>query len=205
MAAMHDVKAIWDECLPEIKDKVTGIGVWTALDTAVPIAYEDATFVLGLPSEQSEIAGHLRVPQVNRSIADALSLRFNQRVTPRIINGTRGADWETEKRRDAEKRRIQDQALQRERTEAKSAKSWDTIYSDLNRAYTATPNRSLPQNRAKFLIEAVDILVEALIETPVTDDLAERQYARCLERIAKYTELPSTFVAMKVLEKTFAG
>ena len=39
----------------------------------------------------------------------------------------------------------------------------------------------------------------------MADDFAERQYARCLERISQYTELPSTLVAVKVLERTFQG
>ena len=63
----------------------------------------------------------------------------------------------------------------------------------------------MPQNRAKFFLEAVEIIAEALQEAPITDDMAERNYARCLERVAQYTELPSVLVALKVLEKSFSG
>jgi hypothetical protein len=202
---MVDVKAIWDDCLPDIKDSVTGVGIWAALNAAVPVALEDKFFVLGLGVDDLELAGHLRIPQTRREIELAIAREVNSRVDLRVISGTAQSDWETEKKRDAEKRRLQERALERARKEAKAGKSWESIYEQLSRQYAATPNRSLPQNRAKFLLEAVDILSSALIETPITDDLAERNFARCIERIAQYTDLPSAFVAVQVLDRTFKG
>lgn len=202
---MVDAAAVWNDSLDEIRRAVTGVGVWTALKVAVPIAYEGGTFVIGLPQADSELAGHLRIPHIKRQIETSLAGQLNERVEVRVIHGTRGEDWELEKRRDLEKRKLQEQALDKARKEATAAKSWEGIYEQLSRAYAATPNRSLPQNRAKFFLEAVNVVAEALIETPITDDMAERNYARCLERIASYSDLPSTIVAVKVLERTFGG
>ncbi|MCG9895019.1 MAG: hypothetical protein MH204_06055 [Fimbriimonadaceae bacterium] len=202
---MHDVKAIWGDAMPEAMNAVSGVGVWTAIRTVVPIAFEEGVFVLGLPHQDSELVGHLRLAQTKRAIETALAGQFNKRVEMRVITGTTPQDWETEKRRDAEKRRLQEQALARARAEHAAGKSWETIYEQLSRKYAATPARSLPQNRAKFFLEAVDIVAEALIETPISDDMAERNYARCLERIATYCELPSAYVAVRVLEKSFGG
>lgn len=202
---MPEVAALWKEALPEIMQNVTGRGVWTALKVSVPIAYEDQSLILGLPSEDTELAGHLRLPQTKRAVETAMSARLNSQVNVRIIAGTTLEDWETEKKRDEERRKLQDQAIARQKREIAAGKSWEGIYDQLSRAYAATSNRSLPQVRAKFFIEAVDIVANALIETPITDDLAERNYARCLERIAQYTELPSTLVAVKVMERAFAG
>jgi hypothetical protein len=202
---MVDAAALWKDSVDEIRRAVTGVGVWTALKQAVPIAYEEGVFVLGLGQSDSELAGHLRVPHTKRQIESSLAAQLNQRVELRVIHGTGLPDWELEKRRDQEKRKLQEQALDKARKEANAAKSWESIYESLSRAYAATPNRSLPQNRAKFFLEAVNVVAEALIETPITDDMAERNYARCLERIASYSDLPSTFVAVKVLERTFGG
>jgi hypothetical protein len=202
---MYDVQAIWSESLPEVMDGVTGVGVWTALKTVVPVVYEDGVFVLGLSGGSTELAGHLRLSGTKRVIELALAKRFNTRVEARIITGTTPADWETEKKRDAEKRRIQEQALARAKAEIAAGKSWEGIYEQLSRKYAATEKKSLPQNRARFFLEAVDILAEALLDTPMNDDLAERNYARCIERIAQYTELPSSYVAVRVLEKSFSG
>lgn len=202
---MVDVSEVWSEALPAIKDGVTGVGVWTALNVSVAIKYEDGNFVVGVPYRDQELAGHLRLPQTKRLIEQEVGIRLNTKVNLRVIEGTEEADWETEKRRDAEKRRLQEQAVARARAEVAAGTSWDSVYEQLSRKFAATPNRSLPQNRAQFFMEAIDLVAEALSKTPVADDFAERQYARCLERISQYTELPSTLVAVKVLERTFQG
>lgn len=195
----------WSETLPEIMNRVTGVGVWTALKSSVPVALEDDSLVLGVPSSDSELIGHLKLPQVRNAVESLMGHRLNMRVNLVVINGTAESDWETEKRRQLERRKLQDQALARQKAEVAAGKSWDTVYDQLSRAYSALPNRSLPQNRAKYFNEAVEIVAQSLLDTPINDDLAERNYARCLERIAQYTELPSTFVALRVLDRSFTG
>lgn len=200
-----EIGAVWKEAVPDIMRQVTGTGVWTAIRSATPIAYDEGTFVLGLDGRDSELAGHLRLAQPKRVIEDTIGRYLNEKVTVRIIQGTEPGDWELEKKRDAEKRRLQEEALNRQRAEIASGKSWDKIYEQLSRLYAGMTNRSFPQNRAQFFNQAIDVVSQALIETPITDDMAERNYARCLERIAQYTEVPSTIVALKVLERTFGG
>lgn len=195
----------WSETLPEIMNRVTGVGVWTALKTTVPVALEDDSLVLGVPSSDSELIGHLKLPQVRNAVESLMGQRLNMRVNLVVINGTAESDWETEKRRQLERRKLQEQALARQKAEVAAGKSWETVYEQLSRAHSALPNRSLPQNRAKYFNEAVEIVAQALLDTPINDDLAERNYARCLERIAQYTELPSTFVALRVLDRSFNG
>lgn len=202
---MPTIAEVWKEALPEVMNSVTGVGVWTALKVSVPVALEDNNIVLGLPSNDTELAGHLRLPQTRRAIETTLERKLNEKVTLRIISGTSIQDWETEKRRDIERRKLQDQAIERQKREIAAGRSWESLYDQLSRQYSSLNNRSLPQVRAKFFLDAVEIIANALIETPITDELAERNYARCLERIAQYAELPSTFVAMKVMEKAFQG
>ncbi len=202
---MAAVAEVWKEALPEVMRSVNGVGVWTALRSGVAIAVEEGTFVLGLPGADTELAGHLRLPQTRRAVEETLGRHLNQKITLRVISGTTEQDWETEKRRDAEKRRLQEQALARQRAEIAAGRTWEGTYEQLSRLFAETPNRSLPQNRARYLMQAIDIVAEALVEIPINDDMAERNYARCLERVAQYTELPSTLVALKVLERTFAG
>ena len=59
--AMADLAAIWSEVLPGIRNGVTGVGVWSALNTVRPVAVDDGVLVMGLPHEESELAGHLRL------------------------------------------------------------------------------------------------------------------------------------------------
>lgn len=202
---MSNLAEIWSSSLPEIMKNVTGVGVWTALRSSVPIAFEQDSLILGLPGADQELAGHLRLPQTRRAIEMEMGKQLNARVNLRIINGTTAEDWETEKRRDEEKRRLQDAAMQRQKAELVAGKSWDSVFEQVSRTYAGMANRSLPQVRAAFFLQAVQIVADALLETPINDDMAERGYARVLDRVAHYCELPSAYVALKVMEKAFKG
>jgi hypothetical protein len=126
---------------------------------------------------------------------------LNGPVALRVIDGTEQADWEVEKRRDAEKQRLNEQSLNKMRAELQSKVSWDAVFEQLSRKYAAVPNKSLPQNRARFFEEAVALLAEARQGQATWDDLGERNFARCLERLSQYADVPSTIVASLVLQK----
>jgi len=202
---MPELAEVWAEVLPDLRKGVTGVGVWAALNASRPITIEDGFLILGLQSQETELAGHLRLAQTRKLIETEVGRHFEQALNLRIIEGITLEDWATEKIRDNEKRRLQVQALARARAQVQAGTSWEGIYEQLSRKFAETTNRSLPQNRAKFFMEAVEIVAAAVRETPITDDLAERNYARCLERVSQYSEVPSTLVAVKVLEKTFEG
>jgi hypothetical protein len=200
---MPELADVWKAALPEIRDAVTGVGVWTALNAARAIALEDGVLVLGVPHSENELAGHLRLPAARKAIEDVMARELHAPVAVRVIQGTDVEDWDVAKESDAVKRRLAEQANERARAELHARGSWEALYEKLSRKFAETPNRSLPQNRAKFFLEAVDIVSDALIETPITDDMAERNFARCIERISQYCEIPSALVATKVLEKAF--
>jgi hypothetical protein len=200
---MPDIAAVWKTALPEIRDAVTGVGVWTALNACTAIAVEDGVLVLGLPYSENELAGHLKLPAARKAIEDVIGRELGTKVSVRIIPGTATEDWVSQKEGDVVKRRLAEQALDRAKAEMNSRSSWEGLYEKLSRKFAETPNRSLPQNRARFFLEAVDIVSDALIETPITDDMSERNFARCIERIAQYCEIPSALVATKVLERAF--
>lgn len=200
---MAEISEVWSASLPQIRDSVTGVGVWTALNACRPIALEDGVLVIGLASNETELIGHLRLPAARSAIEGVMSAAVGARLQLRIIEGGSLADWQTVKEQDAVKRRLQDQALDRARKEISAKSTWEGTYEKLSRKYAETPNRSLPQNRARYLMDAVEIVADALIETPVTDDMSERNFARCIERIAQHAEVPSALVAAKVLQRAF--
>jgi len=199
---MADIVQVWNEALPTVRAGVTGVGVWAALNSSVPVALEDGTFVLGLASKDGELSGHLRMVQTKKLIETEVSKRVGTPVQARIIDGTTQADWERAKRKDAEGRRLQEIADSKARAEIASRSNWEGIYEQLSRKFAAMPNKSMPQSRAKFFIESVEMVAEARKVQANRDDLNERNFARCLERIAQYTEIPSGLVAKAVLEKT---
>lgn len=199
---MAELVEVWSEALPTIRNGLTGVGIWTALNLAKPIAYENGTLVLGLPHSEMELSGHLRLPMTKRLIETTVSGLLGSPVTARIIDGTEQADWEIEKRRDAEKHRLAEQSLAKQRAELTARTSWDTTFELLSRRYAAVPNKSLPQNRARFFEEAVSLLAEARRSQTSWDDLGERNFSRCIERVAQYADVPSTIVATIVLQRS---
>jgi hypothetical protein len=197
---MADLAEIWKEVLPGIRQEVTGVGVWAALNACKPIAVEDGVLVMGLPHGDTELSGHLRMPQIKRLVESAFSERLGSPVALRVIEGVSQSDWETVKRRDSEARRLQDIALNKMRAELAAKSNWEHVYEQLGRRYAAVSNKSLPQNRARFFEEAVAIVAEARQNQATYDELAERNFARCIERLSQYSEVPSTLVAIQVLK-----
>lgn len=198
---MADLAEVWKDALPEIRQAVTGVGVWAALNGARPLTLEDGVAVFGLPHEDSELAGHLKLPNVKRLIERHLSERFKTTISARIIDGITALDWETTKKRDAESRKLQEAALNKMRAELAAKSNWESVYEQLSRRYAAVSNKSLPQNRARFLEEAVELVAEARKSQSDYDDLGERNFARCIERVSQYADVPSAIVAAKVLQK----
>jgi hypothetical protein len=197
---MAQVAEIWAEVLPGIRNGVTGVGVWAALNSCRPIAIENGFIVLGLGSQEFELAGHLRIPQTKKLIESEVSKKVGEPVHLRIVEGTTPEAWDRAKRRDEESRRLQDAAQAKLRAEISARTNWDSVYEQLSRRYAAISNKSLPTNRARFFEEALAILAEARRNQESHDDLAERNFARCIERVAQYTELPSALVAHYALK-----
>lgn len=198
---MADVVQIWKEVLPTIIQQVTGRGVWAALNAAKPILIEDNTVVLGISADDGELAGHLRIPSTKRLIEIGISKVRKEPTVVRIIDGTTLADYDIVKRRDAERRRLQEVEMTKMRAEMSAKNSWDTVYEQLSRRFAAVTNRSLPQNRARFYEEAVSLIAEARQSQAEWDDMGERNFARCLERLAQFVEMPSALVATHVLQR----
>ena len=183
---MAQVAELWEKAVPEVRQGVTGIGIWTALKTAVPIALEDDVFVLGVPHESAELGGHLRMASTSRQIEMAVT-KYNGKPTKiRIIDGIEMHDWEVAKRRDIERRRMQEAEIEKAKSELLIRNSWESVYERISREYAAIPNRSLPQNRARFYDAACSIVSEARKEQTQHDDSNEHNFARRIDRVAQY-------------------
>ena len=193
---------IWKDALPIIMKGVTGRGVWAALNAVQAVALEEDQLIVGIPHGDSELAGHLRLPQTKRIMEVAVSHIMGKPFGIRLIDGLRPEDYELAKRKDADRRRLQEAEMTKMRAEMAAKSSWETVYEQLSKRYAAVTNKSLPQNRARFFEEAVELIAEARRGQGTYDDLGERSFARCLERLAQYSEIPSTIVAAHVLQKS---
>lgn len=198
---MAEPAEIWKSSLPFIMKGVTGRGVWAAVNAVQPIALDGDTLVIGIPHSDSELSGHLRIPQTKRIIEVAVSQVVGKPFNVKLIDGVSEADYELAKKKDVERRRLQEAEMQKMRAELAAKSSWDTVYEQLSRRFAAVTNKSLPQNRARFFEECVELIAQARRDQANYDDLGERNFARCLERLAQYSEVPSTIVAAQVLQR----
>jgi hypothetical protein len=199
---MSDMVQIWGTVMPIVKNEVTGVGIWSALNQSQAVAFEDNQFVIGLPHESSELAGHLKLQNNRILIERRLSEHTGKQITLRVIEGILASDWELTKRKDSEAKRLQEAAINRARVEMEARSSWDTIYEQLSRNWAGLQNKSLPQYRVRFFDESCKLIVESLKTMKIEDDVSERNYARCLERIAQYTDIPSVLVALEIHRRT---
>lgn len=202
---MADAVATWTEVMPQVKNAVTGVGLWTALNQSQAITIENGQFVIGVPQEAGDLAGHLRMQSTRILIEKYLAQKLGQTIQLRVIEGTDPQAWELVKRKDEEARRLQEAAIQKTKAEVQARSTWDSVYDQISRHYASFTNKTLPQNRAKFLADALDIVVAGLRAHPVVDDLSERNYARCIERVAQYADIPSTMVAYLLDQRTQNG
>ena len=198
---MPELTEIWKVLLPKLREAVTGVGVWTALNASRPVAFEDGVLVIGVPREDAELAGHLKVVSTRRILETYASRELGATIQVKIIDGIGQADWEAQKRRDAEGRRLQDLNMNKMRAEMTARSNWESVYDQLGRQFAAVASKSLPQNRAHFYAGAVELLAETRRSQESWDELGERNFARCLERLAQYAEIPSAIVAGDVLRR----
>lgn len=199
---MADAAAIWTQALPTILQSVNGRGVWAALNAVKAIAYEDDNLVIGVPAADTELSGHLRLQQTKRIMEVMVSRVVGKQTGIRLIDGVTEQDYELAKKRDAEKRRLQEADMAKMRAELAAKSTWETVYEQLSRRFAAVNQKSLPQNRARFFEEAIELIAETRKEQTNYDDMGERNFARCIERLAQYTEIPSAIVAMRVLQRS---
>ncbi|MBA3726430.1 MAG: hypothetical protein H0W86_08250 [Armatimonadetes bacterium] len=197
---MIDFYDAWNASVDSIKKQVTGVGVWTALNVAIPITFEDGTFVVGISENDPEARGHLQLLNVVRIMEQELSKRIGRATKVEVIDGITINHWEAIKRKRTTTERLSAEAAEREKKSKKVASSWDKIYDQMAREFGKLTHKGLPQVRAKFMHRCVDLCSDLI--NPGMSDEDNRNYARCLERISSYTEVPTAYIASLVLIKT---
>lgn len=191
----------WNSSVEQIKKQVTGTGVWNALNIAIPIAFEDdGTFVLGVAEKESESRGHLTLANVRRVMEQELEKKLGKKVEVVVIDGITINHWESLKRRREEFKRMEAEAAAKAKEKAGRTSAWDTIYEQMGREFGNLENKAMPQVRARFMLWCVDLVAAHMHGTEHTDD-DERNFSRCVDRIAAYADANQTYIAAMILER----
>jgi hypothetical protein len=191
----------WNASLEDIKKQVTGTGVWNALNVAIPITLEeDGTFVLGVVEKEVESRGHLTQANTRRVMEQELGKKLGRRVEVAVIDGITINHWESLKRRREEFLRLEREAAEKAREKAGKTSAWDTIYEQMGREFGELQGKAMPQVRARFMLWCVDLVAAHLHGSQHSDD-DERNFSRCVDRIAAYADANHTYIAAMILER----
>lgn len=198
-----DPRDLWSRTVNEIKKKILQPSLWQALEAVVPITLEGDLLVLGLPSELSHFSSYVHSSDNRKRIEAVLEELTGQHLNVRVIDGAGLEDWDLIKQREAIASQAQQTRLQQRAREALLEASWETLSEQVYSLFTRIPLRQLPQNRARYLKQAVATISDFLnkIPKPKTPDEEERYaryLARVLDKVANLADVTGTVVALEL-------
>lgn len=196
-----DLDWVWREVRKRVFIKLPfSMGVAEAMEQIVPITLDGDNFVCGLPTEKFPLSGLLHGTQVRNTIENILRVAAKRPIHFEVIEGTTCADWhEIRERRD----KARDAMMAMAERKVEDHHFEDVIIqvvSELRSRITATPDRVLPQVRARLLLAVLPSLADAedmLFRDQETHE-ARRTMARALERVATFLEVPPFALAIEV-------
>ena len=201
MPAEMDIAKVWDKAVDQVKMKVIHPTLWRALEAGVPIVVEDDQFIVGFPPGSYHMSGHLTISEHRNAIEVALKAFSGRSLNLRIIEGDSIQDWEGVKEKDQRVQELKDASYQKHQDVAAVMKAWESLFENVGRRYAAMQLHGLPQMRAKFIVEMLkrisDAMDELMPEKP--DELSERTLARVIERVGTMVEAPASMLALELM------
>ena len=194
------LKMLWVNCVERLKDRINNRSFWEALESTHAITVEGDVLIIGLEAQNFNRASHLQQTTNMHTISEVVKELFNQPLQIRLIEGATIQDWETTKESDVRIAAMKQANTTRHIKEDRQLTGWDSVYETMSRLYVQTPNRSLPQGKARFATDALYTLAEAMDEIypDEPDEVTERSLARTLERISNSSEIPAPVLAFEL-------
>jgi len=194
------VREAWAQIVAQVKDRVNNRSLWEALEKSTAITLEDNTLIVGLEPRYAALAAQLGVSDHRRAI-EACAVKVVGRPTAfRLIEGHTLEDWSATKLRDRVVAARRDAEAERREQPAIDTATWDGLFEQAARSFSAMTLRQLPQTKARYLSEMLyalsDNMDRLMPEEP--DEASERMLARVIDRVAGNAEVPATMVAMEL-------
>lgn len=182
--------------------------LWRALDQAVPVTVEKDAFVVGFGAGSMHLAGHLTSAQHRNMIEAGIAASAGRKYRLVVIDGTTPEDWNSYKVR----QRAAEEARMRARTrvaeEHKATHNWDSVLDQISRSYSQFQLRQLPQVRAAYLEQALELISQAmdeLYDENDPDETAQRALARVIDRVGVNTDSPPALIALELMRRRKTG
>ena len=194
------LSALWAQCVTLLKDRVSNRSFWEAIELTHAVTIENDTLIIGLDSLNFNRSSHITQAFALAAITQVVGEVFGRTLQVRLIDGTTLAEWENVKAHAVRVLAMQKQTNVRKISESSQTNTWDSLADRVTQMYTATPQRTFPQVKARYVTEALYFIVEAMDElySDEPDELTERSLAKVIDRIANAVEMPATMVAYEL-------
>lgn len=200
-AGSMDLQWVWKEVRKRVFIKLPfSLGVADAMEAAIPIALDDDVFVCGLAPRDFPLSGHLHADNVRNTIENILRQASRRYIRFEIIEGTTLAEWNTIKERQRRAHAAVIAMAEQKLEEHHFEDVLNQIVSELRARITSVRDRTLPQVRARLMLEIVPQLSDAeemLFAEQETHD-RRRAMSRAIDRIAGFLEVPPLTLAIEI-------
>jgi hypothetical protein len=200
-ASAVDLDWVWLEVRKRVFIKLPfSLGVSEAMEQIVPIALDGDIFVCGMVSEKYPLSGLLHADKVRNTIENILRAAAKRPIHFEVIEGTTLADWQEIKERRDKARDAMVAMAEKKVEEHHFEDVIIQIIAELRRRVTSTPDRVLPQVRARLLLAVLPSLADAedMLFRGEESHEARRTMARALERVSTFLEVPPYVLALEV-------
>lgn len=205
---LQTLRQMWAKTVERVKQIASAPVVFRAVEAAVPIAWEEKTFVVGFGATTGQMGGVLNTGEYRQIVERALrEVTGDAGQNLRVIEGDAFSDWVYAKQRDAALARNQTTVVQKQVIANTAYGSWDDIYEQVSRLWSQSDNRSTATGRARYLGKAMALVSEAMPRLYSTgggkaDDAVERGLARVVERIGSYTNSDPAILAYLLFQRS---
>lgn len=197
-----EARNIWLEAVERVKDRTLAPTLWRALEMGTGVTEEDNMFIVGFTPGDAPMSGYLTSSDHRITIEKVLTEIIGKPIQLKIIEGMTIADFEAHKKREQVAEQTRRAAQERKHVERAAERAWEVISEQCSRKYANTPLRQLPQIRARYMIEAVEIISEAMDRIHPDgniDEIGHRALGRVIERVATLTDVPGATVAAELI------
>ena len=201
-SVVMDCQVVWNLVAPIAKRVALAPAFFRALERAVPIALDGSVLVIGLDSTvdgalQGALNSSDNLNILHKAFRDVTGLADG---IVRVIEGTTAVDWANAQARDAASREMAARQQARAKPSASSA-GWDHAIDAVSALWQQCESRTSPVAKARFVLAAIDHIVEIVGTEGLTTDADTRALQRAVERIASCAQIDAVYVAGEVLKR----
>ena len=201
-SVVMDCQVVWNLVAPIAKRVALAPAFFRALARAVPIALDGSVLVIGLDSTvdgalQGALNSSDNLNILHKAFRDVTGLADG---IVRVIEGTTAADWANAQARDAASREMAARQQARAKPSASSA-GWDQAIDAVSALWQQCESRTSPVAKARFVLAAIDHIVEIVGTEGLTTDADTRSLQRAVERISSCAQIDAVYVAGEGLKR----